>query len=457
MTAHAAWRHEGRQYRRLVRLSYGRLMDAVVASRGIDADQFALWGTALLATPMLYAALIWPTRYLWLKQHSMAALHDAVLSDRLFFIIWPMLVALLVGALMWEALFPDRTDQHVLGVLPVRSRTVSAARLSAAGLSVTALVTAISLPAAAIYAAGAAVDPSVGTLTGIFVGQLLAAVSAGLAAFSALLVARATVALVAGASWAARAALALQVVAVVGTVEAFMFLPGLQRAVVRSLSAPEAEMASVVPPGWFMGVYALFAGPREAALLPFAAPALVTVCAMVLLAVVLYLVPARVNARRVVESRGGEGTKSLAVAAVQKFGGLLPNARDRARFVFVLLTVARSRRHLLMVATHVGLGLAVAGTPIVSASLRGRGPDVMHPTAAILAVPLALTYALMLGLRAAFAVPSDLAANWTFRVAGPRSVLDSRAASRLTYLALGLIRSRGRVSSVESVVVLQRS
>jgi hypothetical protein len=304
---------------------------------------------------------------------------------------------------------------------------------------VTALVTAISLPAAAVYGAGAAVDPSVGNLAGIFVGQLLAAVSAGVTAFSALLVVRAAVTLVAGSFGAARLALALQVVAVVGTVEAFMFLPGRQRTVMRALTASGADMASVPPPGWFMGIYALFAGPREPALLPFVTPALVTLCSAVATAVALYLVPARLNAGRAVEWRGGDGTKPLAVAAVRTLSCLLPKQRDRARFVFVLLTIARSRRHSLMVATYFGLGLAVAGTPLLSASLRGRILDVTHPTAVTLALPLALTYVLVLGLRAAFAVPSDVAANWTFRVSGPRSQLDSRPASRLTYLALGVL------------------
>ncbi|MEZ5289824.1 MAG: hypothetical protein R2745_01950 [Vicinamibacterales bacterium] len=439
MNTSAAWRQEWRQHRRLVRLSYARLMDAMVASRGIDAEHFLLWGTAFLTTPMLYAALIWPTRYLWLRHHSMASLHEAVLSDRVFFIVWPMLVALLVGALTWEALFPDRDDQQVLGVLPVRSRTVAAARLSAALLSVTALTTAISLPAAAVYAAGGAVDPSVGTLVGIFVGQTLAAVSAGVAAFSVLLVVRATVTLIAGASGAARVALALQVGAVVGTVEAFMFLPGIQRALMQAAIAPGAGFTSVAPPGWFLGVYALFAGPRPQALLPLLVPALLTLGTAVVSAVALYLLPARLNARRAVERRHAEGRRATVATALQKLGHLLPAARERARFRFVILTLARSRRHSLMVATFVGVGLAVSGTPLVSANLRGRVLDLTQPTAAVLAIPLALTYALVLGLRSAFAVPSDLGANWAFRVAGPRSLLDSRAASRLVYLVLAVL------------------
>ena len=57
-------------------------------------------------------------------------------------------------------------------------------------LSVSTLVTAISLPSAAVYAAGAAVHPSVGTLAGIFVGQMLAAVSAAVAAFLNTMVTR---------------------------------------------------------------------------------------------------------------------------------------------------------------------------------------------------------------------------------------------------------------------------
>lgn len=124
----AAWQAEVRQFRLLVGVSYRRLLDAALASRDVDAEQFALWGAALLATPPLYAAMIWPSRYPWLRRQGLEVLHTAVVSDRLFFVAWSLLVAGLVGALLWDALFSDRTDQQVLGVLPVRGRTVAAAR-----------------------------------------------------------------------------------------------------------------------------------------------------------------------------------------------------------------------------------------------------------------------------------------------------------------------------------------
>jgi hypothetical protein len=435
----AAWAHEWRQFRLLVRVSYRRLLDAALASRDIDADQFALWGAALLATPMLYAAFIWPSRYPWLRARSLDALHDAVLADRLFFVIWPMLVALLVGVLMWDGLFPDRTDQQVLGVLPVRSRTVAAARITAALTSMAVLLAGISLPATVVYALAGAAHSSVGSVPGIFVGQLLASVSAGLFAFGVLLTARGAIVWLVGAAAAARIAIALQLLAVVAAFEAFMFLPGLLPAILRHLLAPDSPSAVFLPPAWFMGVYARFAGPHAAVLSPLAGTAVVAAAGALAAALAAYVLPARVNARRAIEAREAGHASSPLAAPLVACGALLRRPSARARYVFVILGLLRSRRHLLIVATYLGLGVALAGTRVLSASIRGRALPWDQPVDYLLVVPLVLTFFLVLGVRAAFAVPTDLSANWVFRVVGPRNLLDGRSAVRLAFHALAVL------------------
>ena len=63
-----------------------------------------------------------------------------------------------------------------------------------------------------------------------------------------------------------------------------------------------------------------------------------------------------------------------------------------------------------------------------------------------MAIPLVLTFFLVLGVRAAFAVPTDLGANWIFRLAGPREASAHAPAAKL---ACGVIA----VAPVTALVV----
>ena len=64
----------------------------------------------------------------------------------------------------------------------------------------------------------------------------------------------------------------------------------------------------------------------------------------------------------------------------------------------------------MTLATYLGLGLALAGTRLLSARVRGRPLPLDQPFDYLLAIPLVLTFALVLGVRAAFAVPADSSA-----------------------------------------------
>ncbi len=442
MTLPAAWQAEARQFRLLVGVSYRRLLDAALASRDVDAEQFALWGAALLATPPLYAAMIWPSRYPWLRHRGLDVLHSAVASDRLFFVAWSLLVAVLVGALLWDALFPDRTDQQVMGVLPVRSRTVAAARLAAALIAVALLLVAINLPAAGLNALAGAIDPSVGRAPGIFLGQIVSTVTAGLCAFSTLLVVRGAAAWLLGATVAARIAVALQFVSVLATFLGLMFLPGLLGVMMRQVLAGDAGGGMPLPPVWFMGIYAWFAGPYSAELAPFGVWASAALATSVGLALAVYVLPARLAAQRAIEARdAGQGAQWL-LAPLLAAGVVLRRPSARARYVFAIRSLTRSRRHLLIVASYLALGVALGGLRMLSQGVRGR-LTLDQPAAFLIVIPLVLTSFLVLGLRAAFAVPTDLAANWIFRIPGPRTVLESRSAARLAFYTLAVVPVAG--------------
>jgi hypothetical protein len=424
-----------RQFALLVRQALRRLQDAALASRDVDADQFVLWGAALLATPLLFNTVTWTSRYPWLRHRSIDALHDAVLADRLFFVTWPMLVMWLVGALVWDGLVPDKTDQQVLGVLPVGSRRVAAARLTAAWLMAIVLLAGIVMPPALAYGLAGGAHASVGPRVGIVVGQAVASFAAGLFAYSSLLALRGALVCLVGAAAAARAAVGLQLLSVVLLVETFLFLPGLMPAAMRAVS--EGGPLLWAPPVWFLGLYASFAGPRAALLTPLAPLAVAALAASLLAAAVVYLVPAGWNARRVMEAVEPRRRRQPLQRVVRTLGArLLPTRPAAAIFAFTVTSVVRNRRALMTLATYLGLGVALAGTRLLSAKVRGQTLPLDQPFDYLLAIPLLLTFFLVLGVRAAFAVPSELGANWIFRLAGPR---DAAAHAPATRLACGLV------------------
>ncbi|PYR66270.1 MAG: hypothetical protein DMF88_16850 [Acidobacteria bacterium] len=105
----------------------------------------------------------------------------------------------------------------------------------------------------------------------------------------------------------------------------------------------------------------------------------------------------------------------------------------RSVTTFTVTTMLRSRRHRLIVTAYLGLALAITTlSVIVAGGLRGT-LAFNQPAISLLALPLVTMFFATLGLRAAFAVPSDLDANWVFRLSQPRlaSVLDATVISLL--------------------------
>jgi hypothetical protein len=165
---------EWRQFRLLARGSWRHLLDSLVFAREADPIQFVLWGLALATTLPLVMAVRKVIAYGFMVNAPEAVAIARVLPDRLFFLTYGMLASALLAALPWYALFPDRADQEILGVLPLRPRTLAAARLAAAvGLAV-AFTAAINLPAGLIYSVAQTSLPLPGALPRLFAGHLIA-------------------------------------------------------------------------------------------------------------------------------------------------------------------------------------------------------------------------------------------------------------------------------------------
>ncbi len=416
-----------RQFRILMRASMGRLMDAALASREIDAVQFALWGVALAAALPMFHAMKMMGVYTLLAARRPDLLDGIALGNRLFFVVYAMLASALLASVLWEALFPDRQDQEIVGVLPVRPSLLAASRLSAALAVSAGFALVIAVPCAFFYmlnvasatAPGAA--ETLGWWPAVFAAHVLAMTGAGVFTFSALLALRGIAVLCVGAEAAQRAATILQLVTIVALVEAFIFLPGVLRGLADQFTAGAAEGAAAWPPLWFMGLYARLAGPPLADVPGLAERAVGFTAGAVATAAAAYLLPARLNARRTLEARLKDRA-GRAIAVISPLARLvLRQPAQRAVFGFVLASLARSRRHGLTIATYLGMGIAVAGVRFMAAEVHERALRFDAPSDFMLSAPLVITFFLVFGLRAAFAVPTDAEANWTFRLAQPSS------------------------------------
>jgi len=111
----------------------------------------------------------------------------------------------------------------------------------------------------------------------------------------------------------------------------------------------------------------------------------------------------------------------------------------RAALGFTLISLARSRKHQLLVAAYAGAGLAIVMVVLVRAAARDGLASLGHPRVAVLWIPLMMTLWLLVGLRAAYRMPTELAASWTFHVnaSGPASAYApaARTAAALIVLA----------------------
>jgi len=435
-----ALQRELRQFRLLARHSVGRLMDAALASRDTDATQFAIWGTALVATlPFFYTAKMMGI-YTFLARRP-DALERVVIADRLFFVCYAMLAAALLAAALWDALFPDRQDQEIVGVLPVRARTLAASRLSTALLVGTAFSLLTALPSAVMYMINVASAFRSSELIGwwgpVFVGHLLAMTAAGVFTFATLLALRGIAVLCIGADAAQRAAAVLQLVTIILLVEVFIFLPSVVPSLSGALAAQNA--LALFAPLWFLGLYAEFAGPPAARVEGLALMGVAFPVAAVLAAAATYIVPASRNARRALEARTTDRASRLIAIASKAARLVLRTPAARAIFTFTVASLARSRRHALIIATYLGLAFAVAGVRLIAATLRDRPLALDAPHDYLLALPLVITFFLVFALRSAFAVPTDIEANWTFRAAQPRSTRPCIQAVALVMTAIAVV------------------
>jgi hypothetical protein len=95
---------------------------------------------------------------------------------------------------------------------------------------------------------------------------------------------------------------------------------------------------------------------------------------------------------------------------------ILTSPFQRAGYRFAMKTLLRSERHGLVLGGFFGLG-AVTASQFLFTSFSGQQIEAGSlPSSEILAVPLILSYCIILGVRFVLDIPTEMGANWVFRI-----------------------------------------
>ncbi len=428
-----------RQFRVLYRQFLFRLMDVELLSASARGDSSQLLGQfgALLIFGSVLLSLGAVTIGQAIRREALAA---SVWSVERFMVSLTMLVVGVFALVSWDSTFPDRRDVLVLAPLPVRGRTLFAAKIAAAasalGLTVAALNSVAGFAWPMILAppgsglAGTMRFVAAFWVTFLAAGTFLYCAVLGVQAVAAQLPRR----------WYLRISSVLQIAAFILFLGVFCFQPSLTTAT--ALGAPENQRTLAwLPSYWFMGLLSelsgAFSAQGHAVMAPLAQRAVASLAIAMFVAGGAFLLSYFRTLRKVVEEPdivpGSHGGIWL-----PRFG----NSPQTALAQFVIRTLLRSRQHRVILAFYLGGGFALVAVYL------GGARQAMHLTWFDLVhrvnVPMLVSSVLMLcaswlGIRTVFSLPLDLRANWLFRVTPAPGSAGRLSAVRRALLALSVL------------------
>jgi len=421
---------ERRQFALLHRDFLYRMVDLeLLSSHGDVPKLLGQFGALLAAFSFVVAVLIIP-------KYGLSRLGDGELSvaawgDEEFLISTTMAVAGLFAVVAWNAVLPDRRDSYVLGPLPVRVRTIFAAKL-------TAMLSALGVSIFAVNAFTGMGFPSFGAGLRGPAAYWVTMIAAGLFVFCGFLALQGLTAHLLSYRLFLRLSGCLQIVALFAVLSCYFLTPPL--ATPYHLAAFENQrLLAWLPSFWFLGLFQQLRGHADPVFAPLAARALLILSVVLAVAGGTYALMYFRHMRRVVEQPDiAPADRSRPAARLVGFAAsrILSSPLDRAILLFTARTLARSRQHRFLLAAYAGVGLAIAfayAKSLIYGVSRAPWTRVTLPG---LTIGLVLLTFAVIGARAVFALPVSLRANWIFRLTAIYHPCAYLAAVRKSLLAL---------------------
>jgi hypothetical protein len=400
----------------------------------------------LLAMPGVMVSLLlfekFGTLIRWMRGESAFDPFSATIPDEYFFIVLSMVVTGAAAIWRWDSLFLDRRDYINIVPLPVSLRRIFAGNLAAI-LLLGAMLT-LDVNAASFVLFPVAVVGSQDSLSlflrfgaGHAVTVTLASAFSFLAVFAVigLLMAVLPYALFRRISLYVRFLVALCFLTLLATSFAVpAFLSETGRGTTNAIRA--------LPPVWFLGICeTLWGRGSKPFFASMARAGLLALGISLTVAVLSYALSFRRSFIRIPETAevGPLPRSQFHLLPVNLFDrAILRDPPQRACFHFITRTLLRSEAHLQIASAFVAMGLVVGAQSIASAFHANAVISLHHPSEDLLAIPYILSFCIILGIRLAFEIPSDLRANWVFALWINPEALQTRPIARKVLLTFSL-------------------
>ena len=407
--------------RALFRTFFAQFFASESVASDIQLRQTIIWVLAFLIAPLVVLTIEIFPHLQWVairavRFHDTKLLDDTLEWIELLFVSHSMVTIGLITVFVWDALSFDRRDAMMLGPLPVRQATVAGAKLAALGAFLLLAAGLVTLPSGLLFAMET--SDHLGALAFVthLVAHLSATVGAAAFTFAAIVAFRGVVMIVAGARAASAIGPLMQFLFVVLILSFVILTPAVWKIPHATLVNP--TVTGWLPSSWFLGLFERIRGSSRAYFVPLATRALIALSIALMAAIAVSLATFRQQMRLALtppSKPGAMGVVALIRRLARTLAGRDPAARATADFVVV--TLGRNRRQQGPVAMTAAIGAAIV---LASLAQKVRNLEsLMQPRTLVLWIPLVLAYWSVLGLRAAFLVPSELPAAVTFACHGP--------------------------------------
>jgi hypothetical protein len=411
---HRLGEHMPLQFRVLHRQFLLRVIDLEALSIEADIPRFlGQFVGVLMMLSFIHAFAV----YVAIAQYPLALEH--------YLISTMMLVAGLVTVVSWDAIFPDRRDAMVLGPLPVRPHMILGAKVCACAsllaIALLALNTAPGFVAALILGQ---MHDSIFGFPQVLAAYSITMIAATLFLYCAVLAMQGLMALLLPRRLFLRISAALQLGCFGLFISVYFLEPSFTTLALLTAPGNHAALA-VLPQYWFLAVFNQINGtlPRELFWLAWRGwigLALVIFGAAISL-VLCYMRTMRktVEAPDLLPGTGG-------LHWTPRLGGLRTTIA-----IFSLRSLTRSRHHRVVFAFFMAI-VAAIGVTCLRREIFAPAPEPINQD--FLISTLMMMSLSVLGLRAVFALPISLNANWVLRTTQLRSTSQYIAATRTTLL-----------------------
>jgi len=406
------------QFTKLARNFLARFFESDLLSPQADFRATLSQALGLLASPGLFIPLLLMPL---LMMDSNAARSWPI---KLIFVFLSVEVMGVLSVLEWDSLMLDRRDQSILMSLPLRPRTIFAAKFWA--LAQFMLIFSIDVNAGSILLLPplemVGLDHA-GFLTLARYAAAHAAGTIGAGAFTFLFVVslQATLINTFKPLWFRRISTVVQVVAILILLTALFFFPAVMDQI-PAWKVHGSPLFRWFPPAWFLAWCEVVQGTADAQFQSLARTGLYALAAAGAWATAAYAVAYGRHARASLEipakaaGRPANQRRTNRSAGDRLLRRLMRNPLERATFRFALGTMRQSPKHRLILAAYVGTGLAIVLEEIVTLSFRGGDAWRQARETALLSLPLVIGFFLLSGMRFVFNIPSELPANWIFQI-----------------------------------------